>query len=324
MADRTVVLATNGRHSVRGLTVVNPQEFAAFQEQDDELTYTFDLTSYLDGATISSVTRQASGPTVTSTSNTTTQIVQRLKGFGFVDIKVITSSGDTEEFRLRINSRSPTQIGQDAQVPIEMPVAFTSTSDPTANDDSLDGHLVGTLWINTATLNEFTCVTNTAAAARWRHRARALAHSFVASAAHTGTTSETAIATISLLAAVIGANGWLEITTMWACNNNANAKTPRVRFGGIAGTSYELQAMASNVSQRDLTIIANRNSQGSQIGRVSGQGAGGYGVSTAAPQTGAIDTSIAQTIVLTAQLANAGDNMTLEGYSVTLKRPDIT
>ena len=49
MADRTIVLATNGRHSVRGLTAVNGQEFKAYQETDDNLTYVVDMSSYLDG-----------------------------------------------------------------------------------------------------------------------------------------------------------------------------------------------------------------------------------------------------------------------------------
>ena len=106
MADRTIVLAQNKRHAVRGLTVVNPQEFSAYQEDDDDLTYIVDMSSYLDGATISSVTRTANGPTVSNTSNTTTRITQRLKGFGYVDFKVTSSSGDVEEFRITIQPRS--------------------------------------------------------------------------------------------------------------------------------------------------------------------------------------------------------------------------
>lgn len=108
MADRTIVLAQNKRHAVRGLTVVNPQEFAAVQEQDDDLTYIIDMSSYLDGATISSVTRTPTGVTVSNTSNTTTRLTQRLKGFGFVDFKVTTSSGDIDVFRITIEPRANT------------------------------------------------------------------------------------------------------------------------------------------------------------------------------------------------------------------------
>jgi hypothetical protein len=106
VADRTIVLATNKRHAVRGLTVTNPQEFAAYHEENDELTYVVDMSSYLDGATISSITRTATGVVVSNTSNTTTRITQRLKGFGHVDFKVTTSSGDIEEFRIKIQPRA--------------------------------------------------------------------------------------------------------------------------------------------------------------------------------------------------------------------------
>jgi hypothetical protein len=64
------------------------------------------MSSYLDGATISSVTRTPTGVTVTNTSNTTTRLTQRLKGFGHVDFKVTTSSGDIEEFRITIQPRA--------------------------------------------------------------------------------------------------------------------------------------------------------------------------------------------------------------------------
>lgn len=106
MADRTIVLATNGRHSARGLSAVSPQEFQAYQDEDDALTYTIDYTAYLDGATISSVTRATSGPTVTNTSNTTTRVIQRLEGYGYVDINATLSTGDTDRIRLTILPRA--------------------------------------------------------------------------------------------------------------------------------------------------------------------------------------------------------------------------
>jgi len=117
VADRTIVLAQNKRHAVRGLTVVNPQEFSAYHEDNDDLTYIVDMSSYLDGATISSVTRTATGVTVSNTSNTTTRLTQRLKGFGYVDFKVTTSSGDVEEFRISVQSRTRNTTDQIAAVP---------------------------------------------------------------------------------------------------------------------------------------------------------------------------------------------------------------
>lgn len=146
MADRTIVLATNKRHAVRGLTVVNPQEFSAYQEDNDDLTYIVDMSSYLDGATISSVTRTPTGVTVTNTSNTTTRITQRLKGFGYVDFKVTTSSGDIEEFRITIQPRAGSAffLPNIASVPQNTAQLWDVVADVTAA--SIDS---GISWIRT-------------------------------------------------------------------------------------------------------------------------------------------------------------------------------
>ena len=110
LADRTLVLATNGRFSARGLTSIGPQEFAAYQDEDDNLTYVVDLSPYLEGATISSVTRTADGPTVSNTSATSTRITQRLKGFGYVDITATLSTGDVEQIRICIKPRANNSV----------------------------------------------------------------------------------------------------------------------------------------------------------------------------------------------------------------------
>jgi hypothetical protein len=139
VADRTIVLATNKRHAVRGLTVVNPQEFSAYQEDNDDLTYIVDMSSYLDGATISSVTRTPTGVTVSNTSNTTTRITQRLKGFGYVDFTVTTSSGDVEEFRIVIRSRTPSVYSQIASVPEATVNTLTENRTYYVRTDGSDG-----------------------------------------------------------------------------------------------------------------------------------------------------------------------------------------
>jgi hypothetical protein len=82
MPDRTIVLAENKRHAVRGVSALSLQEFMAYQDDDDALTYTIDMAPYLGTATISTVTRTPKGLTVTNTSNTTTRIIQRLERQG--------------------------------------------------------------------------------------------------------------------------------------------------------------------------------------------------------------------------------------------------
>ncbi|MFO0476585.1 MAG: hypothetical protein ACK52K_15705 [Alphaproteobacteria bacterium] len=106
MADRTILLAQNKRHATRGLSVVNPQEFLAYQEDDDNLTYIVDMGAYLDGATIVLVTRTPTGVAISNASNTTTRLTQRLAGYGHVDFRVQTSAGDTEQFRVYIQPRA--------------------------------------------------------------------------------------------------------------------------------------------------------------------------------------------------------------------------
>jgi hypothetical protein len=106
MADRTILLAQNKRHATRGLSVVNPQEFLAYQEDDDNLTYIVDMGAYLDGATIVLVTRTPTGIVISNASNTTTRLTQRLAGYGHVDFRVQTSAGDTEQFRVYIQPRA--------------------------------------------------------------------------------------------------------------------------------------------------------------------------------------------------------------------------
>jgi len=146
MADRTIVLAQNKRHAVRGVTVVNPQEFSAYQEDDDDLTYIVDMSSYLDGATISSVTRTPTGVTVSNTSNTTTRLTQRLKGFGYVDINVTSSSGEVEQFRITIQPRGNSAffLSSTGSVPQNTAQMWDVVADVTAaNIDS------GVSWIRT-------------------------------------------------------------------------------------------------------------------------------------------------------------------------------
>lgn len=327
VADRTIVLAQNKRHAVRGVTVVNPQEFSAYQEDDDDLTYIVDMSSYLDGATISSVTRTPTGVTVSNTSNTTTRITQRLKGFGYVDFKVTSSSGDVEEFRLTIQPRASRVSTQIAQVPTEMPLATTSTSDPTASDDTTRNFYPGSVWINTSTQNIFDCVVNTQSAARWRMRRRILAHSAVALPL-TGTISETILQTVSIAANVIGPTGTVIVTAYWSMTNNANSKTARVRFGasgsGTSGTNMHGPAQSSVAGYRAQAQWANRNSATSQVSAPSGL-SGGWITSTGTnPLTASIDTTAATEICLTGALANAGDTLTLEYYTIELTRPDIT
>lgn len=146
---------------------------------------------------------------------------------------------------------------------------------------------------------------------------RIIAHSAVA-AALTGTTAETALASIAIPAGAMGANGVIRVTTEWSYTSSANNKSLRTRLGsGLSGTMFDLIVPTTNAFQRRQCDIKNRNAQNAQIAPPSGYVAG-FGTSTGTPLSGTVDTSAAQTLAITGQLANAGETITLESYIVEL------
>ena len=76
-------------------------------------------------------------------------------------------------------------------------------------------------------------------------------------------------------------------------------------------------ANTTNASQMTQRIIQNRNSQAWQVSGAAGI-ANGVAPNTGSPATGAVDTSVAQDVVISGQLGNAGKTVTLESYPVEL------
>lgn len=146
---------------------------------------------------------------------------------------------------------------------------------------------------------------------------RLLGHSAVA-ASVTGTLSETVLASVNVPAGAMGPNGILRITTDWSYTNSANNKTLRARLGGLSGTAFDVIVPTTNAYQRRQCEIRNRNAQNVQLAPPSAFATGGWGTSTASVVTGAIDTSLSQTLVITGQLANIGETITLQAYLVEL------
>lgn len=141
---------------------------------------------------------------------------------------------------------------------------------------------------------------------------------------HTGDTNETALATISIPGGSMGPNGAIRVTALWSMADGGapGNRTPRIRLGGISGTGFYFVAHASSVKSASVErIIQNRNSQSSQV-TFAGSSLTSLGTSTSPPSTGTQVTSGNLDLVLSGQLANAGDTITLEQYSVeVLYRP---
>ena len=148
----------------------------------------------------------------------------------------------------------------------------------------------------------------------WLKQPFVLSQSAVA-AGITGTTAETALATITVPAGILGPNGTMRIYTTWSGTNSANAKTLRVRYSTISGTAFQQVAVTTYNSISLMCSISNRNSVSSQTGGAGADAIFGGG-STSNPATATINTNAATTLVITAQLASAGEQYTLQSYYV--------
>jgi hypothetical protein len=139
---------------------------------------------------------------------------------------------------------------------------------------------------------------------------------------HTGDLVEATLATITIPANAMGPNGSVRLTCYMSCTNSANIKTIKVYFNGTGGTAYINSGFTAIGSLRFQQQISNRNATNSQVGNLY-QTQGGFGASTASPAfvTSAVDTTASVDIVITGQLANTGETITLEGYTAELLVP---
>jgi len=128
----------------------------------------------------------------------------------------------------------------------------------------------------------------------------------------TGTVSETVLATVVITPNMMGQNGRLRLTAHYSYTNSANNKITRFRFGGAQAQSSTL---TTSTQVRNQIEIANRASLSSQIVSIPGLN-GGFGVTTTAVLTLAVNTGANTNATLTAQLAAAGETITLESYVV--------
>ena len=127
----------------------------------------------------------------------------------------------------------------------------------------------------------------------------------------TGSTSVVTLATITIPAGLLGANGKLKIYPLWGTTNNANVKTLRAVLGGSTCTTMTSQSVPNNSG---LVIIRNINNEAAQ--KCSSGLVAGIGPSTGSIAVIAIDTTAATTLVISGQLAVGTDTLTLEDLFV--------
>lgn len=136
----------------------------------------------------------------------------------------------------------------------------------------------------------------------------------------TGVTDETVLATFAFPAKLASPKMVLSINSLWSSTNSSNNKTPRVRLGGISGTTYANPVLTTTAAYQTVTSIRSKNSVSSQVGMASPIIAV-YSISGANPViTSTIDMSASNTdIVITGQLADSSESLTLQAYSITLR-----
>ena len=126
-------------------------------------------------------------------------------------------------------------------------------------------------------------------------------YSSASSLAVTGTTAETTLLATSIPAGFINKRGRLNVLGLMILTNNANLKTLKVKFGG------QTLATVTSTSQAALgfsTWLLNLNSETAQRNNNA--------------TSFTIDTTIANDLVITGQLANSADTLTLIALSVEI------
>lgn len=133
---------------------------------------------------------------------------------------------------------------------------------------------------------------------------------------NTGNTNENTVLTATIPANSIGVNGSFHITMLISTlNNNANAKTVRVKFNGNTVCSG---VTVSTLSYQTYSIIRNRNSASSQVAMYFASAAsGGFATGTGtAPSTFTINTAADITVTVTIQNGTGTDTVSLEAFEI--------
>ena len=135
----------------------------------------------------------------------------------------------------------------------------------------------------------------------------------------TTVTTETVLSGFTLNKKLASPNMTIIVNSVWSMSGSANIKTPRVRFGGLTGTEYVNPQIASNSSFQPECLIRFRNALNSQTGMSSTQWSS-YNAAGGVAVTSSLDMTVNNAeIVLSGQLANAADYLTLRGYTITLR-----
>lgn len=131
----------------------------------------------------------------------------------------------------------------------------------------------------------------------------------------TGTTVETTLATITIPANALSANGKLRITWMMSFTSSANNKNGRLRFGGTQIDNIGGTTISGFEWQQNISALNSTQSQSAYQGNSAPYQIGGLFVNTS------FDMTQPQQLTITGQCANAADTITLISYTVEILNP---
>jgi len=126
-------------------------------------------------------------------------------------------------------------------------------------------------------------------------------------------TSKNALATVSVPANAMGANGQLRITALFNCATATTNRTLTIDYGG---TTFHSKVLSNEVNMELHTLICNMNSASAQQSLPKFYSVNGVQLQT--PVTGAIDTTSAQNLVLSVTKATGADPCILKHYLIEL------
>lgn len=218
-----------------------------------------------------------------------------------------------------IRARTPRRIAQQNVALYVLPSGTMNTIDGDLTlGTALDAQPTGTIRVYVAASaglsagNLYATFSSTTACQLWTDAA-ATTKPVTVAGAYTGATGSVTLDTYTIPAGAMGANGKVEIFTMWNCNNDATAKTAGVTFGGSTICTLTITSLAACVDQR---TILNRAHTGRQV--VNPAGATSYGTTTVHPQKFAIDTTAAVTVTIVCNKAGADDYIGLHATFIDL------
>lgn len=138
---------------------------------------------------------------------------------------------------------------------------------------------------------------------------------------HTGNTTKTVIFTRTLPGGVMGANGSLYITALFAANNTANSKNIEVQINGVPIGSTAVGT--SGQSNKATWWLINQDSVTVQRGGALGTTGASFGSTSTAVVNTTINTAATMTITVSYQLTVGTDTGYMYGIMVEMIKGTI-